>query len=122
MLKIVIFLCAIRLAAPTALYAAEVIKADQLSKAQLSEVLKSSSADTLFEYKGQTKSLAEWRSEFQPRLKSLDPARLKVRADERKARFEAAVKALKDKQDQEIAAENAEVAKEFEELKARGRN
>jgi hypothetical protein len=118
MFKTGIFLCAICLAAPTALHAGEVIHIDKLSKEQRSEVLKGASDGTLIEYKGQTKSLAEWRSYFQPKLNLLDPAQLKERADERKAKFEAAAKALQDEQDKQVAEQNAQTEAEFEALRS----
>jgi hypothetical protein len=118
MLKTGIFFCAMSLAVPTIIYAGGVIEIDKLSKAQRSEVLKTASDNTVIEYKGQTKSLAEWRSYFQPKFKSLDSAGLKEAADERKAKFEAAAKALQDEQDKQVAEENARTEAEFDALRS----
>lgn len=118
MLKTIMFLCAIWLAAPTALHAGEVIHVDKLSKAQRSEVLKAASDDTLIEYKEQTKSLAEWRSYFQSKFKLLDPTQLKAPADERKIKFETAAKALQDEQDKQVAEQNAQTEAEFDALRS----
>lgn len=54
------------------------------------------------------------------RLNSAGGAETKQAADERKAKFEAAAKALQDEQDKSIAEENARVMKEYEELISRG--
>ena len=48
-----------------------------------------------------------------------DAARLKEMAAQRQARFEAAAKALQDKQDRDIAEYNAKITKEFEAITSR---
>jgi hypothetical protein len=121
MRKIGILLCILSLATATALRAAEVIEVEKFTKEQFAQALKAASDDTPIEYRGQTKTKAGWRSFFQAKADAF-AARVRQQQGEHKVRVEAAAKALKDKQDQEIAVENAEVAKEFEQLKALGGN
>ena len=119
MLKTRMLLCALCLGATSPLYAAETIQVEKLTKAQLQEALKTAPDDAVIEYQGQSKTKAEWRSEWQAAHKPPDPAKIKAMADERRAKFEAVAKALQDKQDSAIAKENAAVDAEFEALKAR---
>ena len=46
----------------------------------------------------------------------MDKAKLKQLAEENKAKFAAAAKALQDEQDKRVAEENAQITKEFEEF------
>jgi hypothetical protein len=111
-------LCIVSLAATGTLRAGDVIEVEKLTKAQLQEALKAASDDSVIEYRGQNKTKAEWRGEFQAKYNPLDAAKLKAIATEQKAKFEAAAKAFQDQQDQQLAKHNAEVMKEFEELKS----
>jgi Tfp pilus assembly protein PilN len=119
MVGIAMLLCALGFAASGRLLAADVIAVEKLSKDQLRQALQAASPDTMVEYQGQSKTLAEWRAYYQAQFKSLDGAQLKQQAAERKAKIEAAAKALKDDQDKSIAEENARVMKEYEELNSR---
>ena len=119
MLKPGVLLCAMSLAAATVLQAAPVIKAEKLNKSQFAQALKAASDDTAIEYHGQTKTKAQWRSYLQTTYKSVDAAQLQQLASGRKAKLDEAAKALRDEQDQDLAKQNAEVMKEFEELKSR---
>jgi hypothetical protein len=119
MLKTATLLWAICLAASGPFHAAEVIQAEKLTQAQLGEALKGAPDETVIEYKGVSKTLAQWRSEFQATVKSPDPSLLKQLAAERQAKFDAAAKALQDQQDSDVAAQNAQIDKEFEELNSR---
>jgi hypothetical protein len=116
MLKTGIILCAMCLAATTALRAGPLIEVEKLTKAQLEQAVQAASDDTVIEYQGQSKTKAQWRSDFQAKNKPLDAAKLKEFADERKAKFETAAKALQDEQDRAIAEQNAQIEKDFDAL------
>lgn len=105
-------------AASSTLRAADVVAVEKLSKDQLRQTLQAASPDTVIEYQGQSKTLAQWRTYYQAQFK-LDVAQLKKLADARKAKIEAAAKALQDQQDASTAEENARVMKEYEELNSR---
>jgi hypothetical protein len=119
MLKTGTTLCALCWSAMSPLYAGETIQVEKLSKAELQAALKAAPDDAVIEYRGQSKTKAELRSELQAARKPLDPAKAKELADERRAKFEAAAKALNDEQESRVAKENAAVDAEFEALKAR---
>jgi hypothetical protein len=87
--------------------------------AQLNEAIQTASEDTVIEFQGQKKIKAQWRSDFQAKHKPLDISKLKELAAERKTKFEADAKALQAEQDSRIAEQNAQVAKEFDELRSR---
>jgi hypothetical protein len=116
MLKTGIALCAMSLAAAGALQAGEVIEVEQLTKAQLAEALKAASEDTVVEFQGESKTKAQWRSDFLAKHNPPDVAKLKALAEARKAEFEARAKALQDEQDRNIADQNGQAKKEFDEL------
>jgi hypothetical protein len=116
MLKTATLLCAICLAAAGPLHAAEAIQTEKFTQQQLNEALKGAPDETVIEYKGVSKTLARWRSEFQATIKLPDPSLLKQLAAERQAKFDAAAKALQDQQDSDVAAQNAQIDKEFDEL------
>jgi hypothetical protein len=116
MLRTAALLCALCLAAAGPLRAADAIQVEKLTQAQLGETLKGAPDDTPVEYLGITKTLAEWRTEFAAKIKPRDPALLKQLAADRKAKFDAAAKALQDQQDSDVAAQNAQIDKEYEEL------
>ena len=101
------------------LCAAELIHAGKMTEAQLQEAVKAAPDDAVIEVHGQSKTKAEWRNEWLTNNKPPDPAKAKQTADEHKAKFEAAAKALGDQQESAIAKENAAVEAEFEKLKAR---
>jgi hypothetical protein len=113
MLKIAMCLC-VSLVATNTLHAADAVQLDKLTQVQVGEALKTASDDTVIEYKGVSKTLAQWRSDFQVTHKPPDVAQLKQLAAERKTKFDADTKALQDQQDSDVAAQNAEVDKEFE--------
>ncbi|MGA3342022.1 MAG: hypothetical protein ABSD11_15695 [Methylocella sp.] len=117
MLKTGMLLCAMSLASAGALHAGEAIVVEKLTKPQLQEALKTASDDTVIQYQGQIKTKAQWRSEFQAKYKPLDAAKLQELADARKAKFEAAKKALQDEQDRNIQAQNAQTRAEFDKLR-----
>lgn len=114
---IAVLLAALGFAASSGLRAADVIAVEKLSKDQLRQALQAASPDTVVEYQGQSKTLAEWRTYYQEQLKSL-AAQVKAHAAERKAKMDAAAKALADQQEAAIAKQNAETEKEFETLSA----
>jgi hypothetical protein len=116
MLRTAALLCALCLAAAAPLRAAAVIQVEKLTHAQLGEVLKGAPDDTPVEYNGVTKTLAEWRTEFQAKFKPPNPALLKQLAADQKAKFDAAAKALQDQQDSDVAAQNVQIDKEYDEL------
>jgi hypothetical protein len=116
MLRTATLLCALCLAAASPLRAADAIQVEKLTQAQLGETLKGAPDDTPVEYLGITKTLAEWRTEFAAKIKPPDPALLKQLAADQKAKFDAAAKALQDQQDSDIAAQNAQIDKEYGEL------
>jgi hypothetical protein len=114
-IKTAIIACAISLAATASLHAGATIEADKLSKADLLTALQATSDDTVIEIHGQSKTKAQWRSEFQAtRARALE--KQKEAAAAAQARFDAARKALQDEQDVAIAKQNAETEKEFEAL------
>lgn len=119
MLRTATLLCALCLAAAGPLRAADAIQVEKLTPAQLRDALNGAPDDTPVEYNGVTKTLGEWRTEFQAKFKPPDPAVLKQLAADRKAKFDAAAKALQDQQDSDIAAQNAQIDKEYQELTSR---
>jgi hypothetical protein len=116
MLKTGILVCAIAMATAGALQAAEVIEAEKMTKDGFRQRLRAASDDTVIEYKGESKTKAEWRSHFQAQFKPIETAKLKQMAEEHKAKLEADDKALRDEQDKRVAEENAQITKEFEEF------
>jgi hypothetical protein len=115
MLKTAIIVCAMSLAATGSLHAADTIEVEKLSKPELLTALQAASDDTVIEFHGQSKTKAQWRSEFQAAQKrALD--KQKEAAVAAQASFDAARKALQDQQDGAIATQNAETEKEFEAL------
>jgi hypothetical protein len=118
LLGIAMLLCALGFAGSSGLQAADVIAVEKLSKDQLRQALQAASPDTVIEYRGQSKTLAQWRAYYQEQFKSL-AAQLQHQAAEHKAKIEAAAKALQDEQDKSIAEENARVNKEYETLNSR---
>jgi hypothetical protein len=117
-------LCAVTLSvvtlrATTALHAQQVIELEKLSKTELNGIMIAAPDDAIFELKGVRKTKAQWRSDFQAKRQQLDAAKLKAIADEQKVKFEDATKALQVEQENRIAEQNAQVAKEFDELKSR---
>jgi|HubBroStandDraft_5_1064220.scaffolds.fasta_scaffold165204_2 hypothetical protein len=119
MFRTATLLCVMSLTAIGTVQAADAIAVEKLTRAQLQEALKSASDDTVIENNGQTKTKAQWQNGFQAKYDMFDPAKLKELGADRKATYEAAAKAFKDQQDQDIASRNAEAVKEYEELKAR---
>jgi hypothetical protein len=117
MLKTAIIVCAMSLAVAGSLHAGQTIEVEKLSKAELQKALQAASDDAVIEIKGQSKTLAEWRSEWQAAAK-LAVEKQKEAAAAAKARFAAAAKALADQQDAAIAKQNAATEKEFEALGA----
>jgi hypothetical protein len=118
MLKTAIIVCAMSLAATGSLHAGETIQVEKLSKAELQKALQAAPDDTVIEIQGQSKTKAQWRSEWQAAAK-LALEKQKAAAATAKAKFDAAAKALEDEQDKAIAEENARVDAEFEQLKSR---
>ena len=119
MLRTSMLVCAVCLVSSGPLSASEMIHAERMTETQVQETVKAAPDDAVIEIRGQSKTKAQWRSDWQAAHKPPDPARLKAFADERQAKFEAAAKALKDEQASRIAKENAKVEAEFEALKAR---
>jgi hypothetical protein len=120
MLKRKMLMYAMCLAALTAAaHGNEIIEAEKLDRPQLLEAIKAASDDTVIEIQGVSKTKAQWRSDFKAQHKPPDAARLKEAAEQIKARFEAAAKALQDKQDRDIAEHNAKITKEFEAITSR---
>ena len=119
MFRTATFLCAVSLAATGTLRAADVIATEKLPTDRAEQAIWAASDDTIIEIRGQSKTKAEWRSEFQAKYQPPDAAKLQAIAAEQKAKFESAQKAFNDQKDQDIATQNAAVMKEFEELKAR---
>jgi hypothetical protein len=115
MLKTAIIVCATSLAATGSLHAGATIEVEKLSKADLLKALQAASGDTVIEYRGQSKTKAQWRSDFQATQKrALE--KQKEAAAAAKASFDAARKALQDQQDAAIVKLNAQAEKEFEAL------
>ncbi len=119
MLKTPILFCGLCFGAMSPLCAAETIDVEKLTKAQLQDALKAAPYDAVIEYRGENKTKAEWRTEWQAAHKPPDAAKIKAMADERRAKFEAAAKALEDQQESANTKANAAVDAEFEALKAR---
>ena len=119
MFRTATFMCAVSLAVTGTLRAADVIETEKLPTDRAEQAIRAASDDTIVEIRGQSKTKAEWRSEFQAKHQPPDAAKLKAIAAEQKAKFESAQKAFNDQKEQDIATQNAEVMKEFEELKAR---
>jgi hypothetical protein len=115
MMKIVIIVCAMSLAATGSLHAGATIEVEKLSKADLPKALQAASDDTVIEFQGQSKTKAQWRSEIQATQKRALEKQSEAAAAA-KASFDAAAKALQDEQDAAIAKQNAETEKEFEDL------
>lgn len=118
MLRTVIIAGAMSLAVTASLHATETIQVEKLSKAELQKALQAASDDTVIEIQGQSKTKAQWRSEWQAAA-NLAFAKRKEAVAAAKAKFDAAAKALTDEQDKAIAEENARVDAEFEHLKSR---
>jgi hypothetical protein len=114
-----ILLVVMCLTVTTALRGAEIIEADKLDKAQLLQAIQAASDDTVMEFQGVRKTKAQWRSDFQAQHKPPDAAQLRQMADQLQAKFDAAAKALQEKQDRDIAEQNAKITKEFNSLTAR---
>jgi lysyl-tRNA synthetase class I len=115
MLKTAIIVCAMSLAATGSLHAGATIEVEKLSKADLLKTLQTASDDTVIEFQGQSKTKAQWYSEFQATQKrALE--KQKEAAAAAQASFDAARKALQDQQDAANAKQNAETEKEFETL------
>jgi hypothetical protein len=115
MMKTAIIVCAMSLAATGSLPAGATIEVEKLSKADLPKALQRASDDTVIAFHGQSKTKAQWRSEFQAtQTRALEKQKEAVAAAQ--ARFDAARKALQDQQDAAIAKQNAETEKEFETL------
>jgi hypothetical protein len=115
MLKTAIIVCAMSLAATVSLHAGATIEVEKLGKADALKALQAASDDTVIEFNGQSKSKAQWRSEFQAtQQRALE--KQKEAAAAAKASFDAASKALQDEQAAAIAKQNAETEKEFEAL------
>jgi aspartate/methionine/tyrosine aminotransferase len=119
MLKRGILLCALCLAATTALHGTEIIEAEKLDQAQLKKAIEAASDDSVIEIQGVSKTKAQWRSDFLANPKLPDAVKLKEMANELQAKFDAAAKALQDKQDRDIAEQNSKTAKEFNALTSR---
>jgi hypothetical protein len=118
MLKTAIIVCAMGLAASGSLHAAEIIEVEKLSKTDLLTALQRASDDTVIEIHGQSKTKAQWRSEFQATQKhALEKQKEATAAAQ--ANFNAARRALQDQQNAAIAKQNAETEKEYDELTAR---
>ena len=118
-MKLGTIICVMNLAMTHPLYAGDVIQVEKLSKAELLDALQKAQDDAVFEYRGQNKTAAQWRSEWLETHKPLDAEKLKQATTAAEARFQADAKAFKDQQDKAIADENAKVDAEFEALKAR---
>lgn len=118
MLRTATVLCSISLAAASALAADHAIHLDKLTKAERATVLSTAKDDTLVEANGETKTVAQWRLVIQAKFKPIDPNRRANLEALRKAHNDAAEKALEDQQNALIAAENAKVDAEFEQLKS----
>jgi hypothetical protein len=117
MRKAGLLLCAITMAATSAAYAAQVIEVEKLTKAQLVAAIKAAPDDAAIEYQGQSKTKAEWLSELQAKFNPQDIAKAtELALSGRKAKLEAAAKALQDEQDKTVADQNAKVEKEFDDL------
>jgi hypothetical protein len=119
MLKTRLLVFALSWSVLSPLQAGETIQVEKLTKAELQAALKAAPDDAVIEYRGQSKTKAELRSELQAARKPPDLAKAKELADKRRANFEAAAKAVNDEQERRIAKENAAVDAEFEALKAR---
>jgi hypothetical protein len=115
MMKTAIIVCAMSLAATVSLHAGPTIEADKLSKADLLKALQTAADDDVIQLHGQSKTKAQWRSEFQATQNSALEKQKEATAAAQ-ARFDAARKALQDEQDAAIAKQNAETEKEFETL------
>jgi hypothetical protein len=113
--KIGIVLGAMGLLATSPLHAAEVIAVEKLSADQAAKAIAAASDDTVIEINGQSKTKAQWRSDFEVGISQLN-AKLKLTDDQAKAKSAADAKALQDQQDAAIAKRNAQTEKEFEAL------
>jgi Spy/CpxP family protein refolding chaperone len=107
-------LWAVSFAAATALHAADVVAADNLSKEQLKSAIQAATDDTIIVYRGQSKTKAQWQSDFTAQ-NDANMAKLKELQDNSRAQFEAAAKALQDEQDKAVADQNAAELKAFNE-------
>jgi hypothetical protein len=116
MRKIGIILGAMGLLATSPPHAAEVIAVEKLPPNQVAQAIAAAPDDTVIEFQGQSKTKAQWRSDFEVEIKQLDAAKLQQILDQAKAKFAADAKALQDQQDAAIAARNAQTEKEFEAL------
>jgi hypothetical protein len=115
-----ILMCTMCLAAMSAAaHGNEIIEAEKLDRPQLLEAIKAASDDAVIKIQGVSKTKAQWQSDFKAQHQPPDAARLKEMAAQRQARFEAAAKALQDKQDRDIAEHNAKITKEFEAITSR---
>jgi hypothetical protein len=117
MRKAGLIMCVMSMAAIGALHAGQLIEVEKLTKAQLDAAMKAAPDDAMIEYQGQSKTKAQWSSEFQARfnLQGIAKAR-ELAASGSQARLQAAAKAVQDEQNKSIAAQNAQVEKEFDDL------
>ncbi len=118
MIRIGIFLCAVFFGATDSLHASEAIRVEKITAAQLQAAIRAASDDTVIEYQGQSKTKAQWRAAWQAANKPYDPAKQQQLAADRQVQFQTAAKALQDVQDQAVAKQNAEVDKDFNDLKS----
>src|ERR1700722_6869318 len=95
-----------------AAHGAEIIAAEKFDRPQLLKAIQGASDDTVIEMQGVSKTKAQWRSDFQAQHKPPDAAKLKEMEEQLQAKFEAAGKTLQDKQDRDIAEQNAKITKE----------
>jgi hypothetical protein len=116
MRKVGIILCAVGLLAAGPLRAADVIAVEKLPPKQVAQAIQAASDDTVIEINGQSKTKAQWRSDFQAGVSQLNAVKLQQMSSQAQAKFAADAKALQDQQDAAIAKQNAETEKEFEAL------
>jgi hypothetical protein len=120
MLKRKMLMCTTYLAAVTAAaHGGEIIEAEKFDRPQLLKAIQAASDDTVIEMQGVSKTKAQWQRDFKAQHQPPDAAKLKDTAEQLQAKFKAAGKALQDKQDRDIAEQNAKITKEFDALTSR---
>jgi len=106
-------------AVTAAAHGGEIIEAEKFDRPQLLKAIQAALDDTVIEMQGVSKTKAQWQHDFEAQHKPPDAAKLKATADQLRAKFEAAAEALQDKQDRDIAEQNAKITKEFDALTSR---
>jgi hypothetical protein len=101
------------------LHADETIAVESLSKPEAWQAIQAAPDDAVIEFQGQSKSKAQWRSDWLATHKPLNVADVRGRIAAMRAKAADEARAADDAEARRIADENAKVDAEFEALKSR---